>query len=88
LAGAGRPFDLETTAHGIENKWFLLKGRVVAVKAETDVIYTLNFKMRLAINRESLLLKYRQNSRGVRFATSFLVGRLRDSLFTLALLGN
>ena len=44
-----------------------------------------NFKTRLAINRESLLLKYRPNRNGVRFATRFSVGHLRDFLLTLAL---
>jgi hypothetical protein len=67
---------------GIENKWYALTGRVVAVKR--TVIYILRFKMRLAINRGSSLLKYRQNHSGVRFAARFSVGRRRDSRFTPA----
>jgi hypothetical protein len=42
--------------------------------------------MRAATSPESLLLKYRQSRSGVRFATRFLLGRTRGSLFTLALL--
>ena len=57
-------------------------------KLKQTVIYTSRFKMRLAINRESLLLKYRKNRSGVRFATWLLVGRERGSLFTLVLLRN
>jgi hypothetical protein len=57
-------------------------------KLKQTVIYTSSFKMRLAINRASLLLKYRRSRSGVRFATWFLVGRERGSLFTLVLLRN
>jgi len=42
-------------------------------------------KMRPETNRASLLLRYRRNRNGARFATWFLVGRERGSLFTLAL---
>ena len=55
-------------------------------KLKQTVIYTSRFKMRPAINRAWLLLKYRRNRSGVRFATWFLVGRERGSLFTLVLL--
>jgi hypothetical protein len=36
----------------IENNWYALTGRVVAVKAETDGDLHLSFKMRLAIDPE------------------------------------
>ena len=48
----------------------------------------LRLRMQLATNRESLFVKYQQNSNGARFATRFSVGRVRDSLFTLALREN
>jgi len=35
--------------------------------------------------RKSLSVKYRQNRSGAKFVRRFLVGRKRDSLFTLAL---
>jgi hypothetical protein len=53
-------------------------------KLKRTATYTLRFKMRLAINRELLLLKYRQNRSGARLAPRFSIGRTRDSLFTLA----
>jgi hypothetical protein len=61
-----------------------LTGRVVALKVET------NGDIHIALQGcnwqqagDLLLLKYRRNRSGVRFATRFLVGRGRDSLFTL-----
>jgi hypothetical protein len=71
---------------GIENNWYALTDRSLLSKLKQTVIYTSRFKMRLAINRASLLLKYRRDRSGVRFATWFLVGRERGSLFTLVLL--
>src|SRR5436190_14802161 len=58
---------------------------LATASAKRTAKFTLRFKMRLEINRESSLLKYRRNRIGVRFATWFLVGRVRDSLFTPAL---
>src|SRR5207248_9038936 len=54
-------------------------------KLKLTVTFISRFKMRPEINLESSLLKYRRNRSGVRFATWFLVGRVRDSLFTPAL---
>jgi len=41
----------------------------------------MRFKMRLAIDRESLFVKYRRNRSGATFARQFLVGRRPDFLF-------
>ena len=69
---------------GIENKWFALAGRVVALKAEKDG--DLHIVLRQATSRGSLLLKYQQNRGGVQFVKRFSAGRGLDFLFTLALL--
>src|SRR4030095_16200399 len=71
---------------GIENKWFALTGRVVALKVEADGIFTSRFKMRPETNRGLLSVKYQANRSGVQFVKRFLAGRIRDFLFTLALL--
>jgi hypothetical protein len=52
---------------GIENKWFALIGRVVALKVETDGDIHIAFKVRPETNRRLLLLNYRRNRSGVRF---------------------
>ncbi len=54
---------------GIENKWFALTGRIVAVQVEVDG------DLHIALGD----VKYRQKGRGVRFAKPFSVGRERDS---------
>jgi len=50
---------------------------------EQIAIFTLNFKMRPAINRELSCVKFRQNRNGIQFVNRFLVGRVRDSLCKL-----
>src|SRR6266480_676401 len=71
---------------GIENNWFALTGRVVAVKVEMDG--DLHLAVRPETKRALLSVKYRRNSNGVRSANRFSVGQQRDSLFTLALTEN
>ncbi len=70
-SGPDVPFTRGSERTGIENKWFALTRRVVAVRVEQTAIFTSRFKMRLAINRESLLLKYQPSRSGVKFATRF-----------------
>src|SRR5437762_3088536 len=66
---------------GIENKWYALTGRVVAVRVEADGDLHIALQdARLATSRELSSVKYRQNRNGVRFVVSFLVGRGLDSL--------
>ena len=75
---------------GAENKWFALTGRVVALKVETDGdIHIALTTMPPATNRGWSFLKCLQNRNGVRFATWFLIGYERSSLFRLQLaIGN
>ena len=68
---------------GIENKWFALTGRVVALKVEMDGDLHIALQMRPEKKRALLCVKYRRSSNGVRSAKRFSVGRQRDSLFTL-----
>jgi hypothetical protein len=57
---------------GIENKWFALTGRVVALKVETDGdIHIALTTMPPATNRGWWFLKCLQNGNGVRLATWF-----------------
>jgi hypothetical protein len=79
--GPDVPLTQSSERTGIENKWFALTGRVVALKVESDVIYTLRFKMPPETSRGLLSVKCQRNCNGVRFVTRFLVGRVRDSLF-------
>src|SRR6266550_39083 len=71
---------------GIENNWFALTGRVVALKVEMDGDIHIALSDATGDSRGLLLLKYRRNRSGARFATWFLVGRERGSLFRPALL--
>jgi hypothetical protein len=82
--GPDLPLTQSSERTGIENNWYALTGRVVALKVEADGDLHMRFKMRLATNRASLLLKYRRNRNGARFATRSLVGRGHGFLFTRA----
>ena len=73
---------------GIENNWFALTGRVVAVKVEMDGDLHLALQDATGDKAGIVSVKYRRSSNGVRFAKRFSVGRQRDSLFTLALTEN
>jgi hypothetical protein len=73
---------------GIENNWFALTGRVVAVKVEMDGDLHVALADATGDSRVSSSVKYRRSSNGVLFAKRFSVGRQRDSRFTLALTEN
>jgi hypothetical protein len=66
---------------GIENNWFALTGRVVAVKVEMDG--DLHVALQDATGDKAGIVIC-EISNGVRFAKRFSVGRQRDSRFTLA----
>jgi hypothetical protein len=88
-SGIDVPLTMQLERTGIENKWFALTGRVIAVKVEADG----DLHIALAdatgdINRELSLLKYQQNRNRVHFVKRFSVGRQQDSRFTLALTEN
>ena len=58
--GPDVPLTQSSERAGIEDKWFALTGRVVAVKAETDGYLHIELQdARLAISRVSLLLRCR-----------------------------
>ena len=68
---------------GIENNWFALTGRVVAVKVEMDGDLHVALQDATGDKAGIVVVKYRRSSNGVRSAKRFSVGRQRDSLFTL-----
>jgi len=73
---------------GIENNWFALTGRVVAVKVEMDGGLHLALQDATGDKAGIVVCEYRRSSNGVRFAKRSSVGRQRDSRFTLALTEN
>src|SRR5207248_7803044 len=70
---------------GIENKWFALTGRVVVLKVETDSDIHIALQDATGDKPGIVVVEVTRHRSGVRFATWFLVGRVRDSLFTPAL---
>src|SRR5882762_9286432 len=74
---------------GIENKWFALTGRVVALKVETDGDIHVALSDATGDKPGLSLLKYRRNRSGIQFVKRFSVGRERNFLFRLQLaIGN
>src|SRR5436189_1914423 len=60
---------------GIENNWFALTGRVVAVKVEMDGDLHVALQDATGDKAGMLSVKYRRSSNGVRSAKRFAVGR-------------
>jgi hypothetical protein len=60
---------------GIENKWFAVTGRVVAVKVEADGDLHIALRDAAGGKRALWFVKCRQNRSGVQFVKRFSVGR-------------
>ena len=70
----------------IENKSFAFTGRVVALKVEADGDLHIALQGATGDKPGIVVCEYPPSRSGVQFVKWFSVGRLRDSLFTLALL--
>ena len=73
---------------GIENKWFALTARVVALKAETDGDLHIALQDATGDKPGIVVVECQQNRSGVQFVKRFLVGRVGDSRFTPTLRKN
>jgi hypothetical protein len=73
---------------GIENNWFALTGRVVALKVETDGDLHIALVDATGGKPGIVVVEVPAKKQWCEIRTMFLVSHARDSLFTLALLGN
>jgi hypothetical protein len=67
---------------GIENNWYALTGRVVAVKTETDGDLHIDRRDATGDKPRIIVVEYQSNRSGVRSAKRFSVGHAQPSLCT------
>jgi hypothetical protein len=73
---------------GIENNWFALTGRVIAVKAETDGDLHIELQDAIGDKPGIVVCEIPANRSGVRFGKRFSIGLGQDFRCTFARRGN
>ena len=86
--GPDVPLTQSSERTGIENNCYALTGRVVALKVEADGDLHIALQDATGDKPGIVVCEVPANRSGVQFVKRFLVGRGRDSLSTLALLGS
>jgi hypothetical protein len=73
---------------GIENNWYALTARVVAIKAETDGDLHIELQDATGDKPGIVVVEVPAKPQWCETRKTVFIGRVRDSLFTLALLGS